>query len=219
MCGIRGFGSEDKAERRSGGRPARVLHDPDKAGDREDELLGVLQREHLLVEVDYRQYATQIMNFVGIAQNKCVNKENYFLCINIDEKSRLLNIGKKKKYTIIEGIKLYEMLNQHKNLQINNSQFWLKAQQQGILPERTADSMKNFWKKNFEYKTLEEYLIECLHEGTDFCLSFKQIPNQQFVDRFKQQYAQEFVKLTTLEQLDNEEAHAVKNLGRQIVGA
>ena len=167
----------------------------------------------------------------SIQQGKCLNKDDYFVCINIDERSRMLNIGKKKKYTVIEGIKLYEMITNHKNLQINNTQFWLKAQKQAILPERSADSMKNFWKKN-EYKTLEEFLIECIHEGTDFCLSFKQIPNPQFVRRFKQQYANEFLKLQTLERLGEDEeegvaagvkaagfGNGVKNLGRQIIGS
>jgi hypothetical protein len=45
--------------------------------------------------------------------------------------------------------------------------------------------MKNFWKRNLS-KTLEEFLIECVHEGTDFCLSFKEIPNPDFEKRFRQ---------------------------------
>lgn len=56
--------------------------------------------------------------------------------------------------------------------------------QQGILPERTAESMKNFWKKQLS-KTLEEFLIECIHENTDFCFSYQEIPNADFVKRFR----------------------------------
>jgi hypothetical protein len=66
-----------------------------------------------------------------------------------------------------------------------------------VLPERTAESMKNFWSKN-QFKTLEEYLIESIYEKTDFCLSFKKIPNPEFIKRFKQQYANEFLKMETL---------------------
>ena len=62
--------------------------------------------------------------------------------------------------------------------------------------------MKNFWKRNLS-KTLEEFLIECVHEGTDFCLSFKEIPNPDFEKRFRQQYEQEFFKLETLSKADN----------------
>ena len=115
----------------------------------------------------------------------------------MDEKARKLNIAKKKKYTIIEGIKLYEIITNQKNLQTNSGQFWTKVAGQNILPDRSADSMKNFWKKNLS-KTLEEFLIDCIHEGTDYCLSFKEIPNPDFIKRFRQQYENEFIKLETL---------------------
>lgn len=84
----------------------------------------------------------------------------------------------------MEGFKLYELITNQKNFSANSSQFWNKLATQGLLPERTADSMKNFWKRNTN-KTLEEYLIECIHENTDFCLSFKEIPNPDFVKRFR----------------------------------
>jgi hypothetical protein len=70
------------------------------------------------------------------------------------------------------------------------------------LPERTADSMKNFWKKNLS-KTLEEFLIECIHDSIDFCLSFKDVPNPDFEPRFRQKYESEFLKLQTLSSLDS----------------
>ena len=120
----------------------------------------------------------------------------------MNENARRLNIGKKKKYTIIEGIKLYEIITNQKNLQENSNQFWAKVFNQGILPERTADSMKNFWKKNLS-KTLEEFLIECIHEGTDFCLSFKEVPNPDFETRFRQKFESEFLKLQTLASIDS----------------
>jgi hypothetical protein len=62
--------------------------------------------------------------------------------------------------------------------------------------------MKNFWKKNLS-KTLEEFLIECIHEGTDFCLSFKEVPNPDFEPRFRQKYESEFLKLQTLSSIDS----------------
>ena len=62
--------------------------------------------------------------------------------------------------------------------------------------------MKNFWKKNLS-KTLEEFLIECIHEGTDFCLSFKEVPNPDFEPRFRQKFESEFLKLQTLSSMDS----------------
>jgi hypothetical protein len=72
---------------------------------------------------------------------------------------------------------------------------------QKVLPERTADSMKSFYKRTLS-RTLEQFLIECIHEGTDFCLSFKEIPNPDFERRFRQQYEAEFLRLETLSKLD-----------------
>jgi len=96
--------------------------------------------------------------YESIKLGKLDNKDRYFLCINIDEKSRCLNINKTKKYTIIEGMKLYETVTNQKNIDVNSRQFWIRCQTTNILPERSADSMKRFW-SNHAYKTLEEYLI------------------------------------------------------------
>ena len=53
----------------------------------------------------------------SIAAGKCLSSEGFFVCINIDDNARKLNIGKKKKYTIIEGIKLYEIITNQKSIQ------------------------------------------------------------------------------------------------------
>lgn len=62
----------------------------------------------------------------SVASKKLLKKEEYFLCINIDEKSKKLNIAKKKKYTIVEGIKFFEVIMSHKNSSISNPNFWSK---------------------------------------------------------------------------------------------
>jgi len=46
----------------------------------------------------------------SILNGKISNPESYFVAHNIDEKARRLNIAKKKKYTINEGMKLYELI-------------------------------------------------------------------------------------------------------------
>lgn len=139
----------------------------------------------------------------SIKEGKLLKKEDYFMCINVHEKSRRLNIGKKKKYTIIEGIKMFETVGGHKSEQVNTPAFWTKVVNQSIFPERTADSLKNFWKK-IEYKQLEQYLIDCVHEKTDFCLSFKRIPNDDFIQRFRQKFASDFIKLEALKDIDSD---------------
>jgi hypothetical protein len=77
---------------------------------------------------------------------------------------------------------------------VGQQSFWLKIAQNGYLPERSADSMKNFWKKHSS-KTLEEFLIECLHENTDFCFNFKEIPNTEFAPRFRNRFHKELEML------------------------
>ena len=42
--------------------------------------------------------------------------DSYLLTQNIDDKARKLNIAKKKKYTIMEGIKLYQTITNQKNI-------------------------------------------------------------------------------------------------------
>lgn len=56
-----------------------------------------------------------------------------------------------------------------------------------------------------QFKTLEQFLIESIYEKTDFCLSFSEIPNAEFVQRFRQQYANEFSKLEVLDEIDEED--------------
>ena len=77
-------------------------------------------------------------------EGKLLTLVDFFICINVDERSRKINIGKKKKYTIIEGIRLYETMNNHKTIVPG---LWNKIASSGIFPERTAESLKTFWKK------------------------------------------------------------------------
>ena len=54
--------------------------------------------------------------------------------------------------------------------------------------------MKNFW-KNYGTKSLEDSLIEAIHYKHDWCFSFKKIPSQDFVRRFKEQFSTNFMAL------------------------
>ncbi len=62
-----------------------------------------------------------------IAKGRIVSPDDYILITNTNsELARKLNIGKKKKYTIMEGMKLYEMITNQRNSQVGTNQFWMK---------------------------------------------------------------------------------------------
>jgi hypothetical protein len=76
--------------------------------------------------------------------------------------------------------------------------------------------MRKFY-KNHQTKTLEQYLVESIHEGTDYCLGFKEIPNKTFVKRFRHQFEAEFERLAQGAQLETDTKEVRPNLGRTIV--
>eukprot|EP00347_Sterkiella_histriomuscorum_P011097 403373765 len=139
----------------------------------------------------------------SVQEKKVLNRDDFFICMNVSPRALSLNLSKKKKYTISEGMKLYEALTNQKNTQNLPKSFWIKAESQNLLLDRSADSMKNFWNK-ISSKTLEQYLIECIHEKTDYCLSFKEIPNPNFIPRFKQQFENEFMKLEAFDEMSED---------------
>lgn len=57
----------------------------------------------------------------SIKLGKFTNIESFYVAQNIEANARRLNIGKKKKYTILEGIKLYELTTNQKNLSTNST--------------------------------------------------------------------------------------------------
>ena len=120
-------------------------------------------------------------------------KDEYELGLNDCDNALKLNIGKRKKFTIIEGMRLYKTLGAQKFGKIGN-EIYAGIVRQGLLPERSIDQMKNFWKE-YSSKTLEQYLIEAIHFKWDYCLSFKEIPNEEFETKHRQQFALEFSTL------------------------
>ena len=62
-------------------------------------------------------------------------------------------MGKRKKITIVEGMKLYKILGAQKFDKVDQNTY-KGIERQGYLPERSIDSMKNFWKE-YSSKTLE----------------------------------------------------------------
>ena len=68
--------------------------------------------------------------------------------------------------------------------------------------------MRSFWKE-YSGKTLEEYLIEAIHFRYDYCLTFKEIPNEEFEAKHRMQFAAEFNELAKEDRVNH---YAQQNL-------
>ena len=75
-------------------------------------------------------------------------KDDHVLTICQNSGCKRLNISKKKKFTILEGIKLFSLMSTSTTAQLHKNQFWQKLQETGVIPERSAESMKKFWLQN-----------------------------------------------------------------------
>lgn len=58
--------------------------------------------------------------------------------------------------------------------------------------------MKKFWLQNKDL-TVEQWLAKAIHQNIDFSFSIKRIPSQEFINKFKLKYEQEFLRLETLD--------------------
>jgi len=116
--------------------------------------------------------------------------QEYILGTNDSEHAMKLNIGKRKKITIVEGMKLYKLLGAAKFQKVSIDTY-KGIERQGILPERSFETMRNFWKE-YSAKPLEQYLVEALFYKWDYCHSFKEIPNEEFESKHRKQFAYEF---------------------------
>ena len=126
------------------------------------------------------------------------NKDDHLLIQNEKENCKKLNIGKKKQFTIIEGIKLFQIMGSNNTENLNRNSFWVNIQNNRLIPERTAEQMKKFWTK-YEHYTVEQWLVKAIHERVDFSFSIKKIPSSTFVQQFKQKYTIEFMKLESFD--------------------
>jgi len=50
-----------------------------------------------------------------------------------------MNIGRKKQFTIIEGIKMFNIINSSNKNNMEKSSFWEKIYNQGMIHERNPD--------------------------------------------------------------------------------
>lgn len=74
-----------------------------------------------------------------------IKEDNLLMECNNQAKCKKLNIGKKKKFTIIEGIQLLTIMNSNNTSNLNKRSFWQNVEEQRYIPERSAEQMKAFW--------------------------------------------------------------------------
>ena len=86
----------------------------------------------------------------------------------------------------MEAYTLYNLLGSRKADQID-SKYWTKLYSNDVLPGRSVDSMKQFW-KNYCNVTFEDFLIESFHIKRDYALSHSQVP-EDIAFSFKQKFA------------------------------
>jgi len=108
-------------------------------------------RPHAKVELDVNHFyngkvydETWITD--SIKEGNLRLKDEYCLATNDSDWALKLNISKRKKITIVEGMKLYKTLGAQKSEKISLD-IYKGIERQGYLHERSIDTMKNFWKE------------------------------------------------------------------------
>lgn len=126
-----------------------------------------------------------------VKANKIVKKEEFYVGNVPIGQGQRLNLSKRKKFTIMEGMTLYKILGKRRTANEQNT-FWQRLVENNKLPERSWESLKKFWQVH-ENKTQEVFLCESIHNRVDFCLSFKEIPDKkQLEDRLRESHSEVF---------------------------
>ena len=86
---------------------------------------------------------------------------------------------------------MYSVLGSQKWNQVGHG-FWNRVMTNEVLPGRSIDSMKSFWKQYSETR-LEDFLIESFETGRDYCLSHKKVPDPSIEQSFRNNFAQDFI--------------------------
>lgn len=84
-----------------------------------------------------------------IGGNKMIQKKDDHILLEANkDKCKNLNVSKKKKFTIIEGLKLFSLMSTNNTENLNKNSFWLNVEKNNAIPERTSEQMKKFYHKN-----------------------------------------------------------------------
>ena len=136
-----------------------------------------------------------------IKADKLVSKDEFMLVDHTNEaKCLTIGLSKKKRFTMMEGVMMYDIMGGHSSM-LNSNDFWKNTEASRLLPERTSEQMKKFFYKQKRI-TLESFLVECMHEGVEFCFSHRNIPSSDFEERFRDKYSTEFAALEGKEAQD-----------------
>jgi hypothetical protein len=133
--------------------------------------------------------------------------ENLFTMVKQSNKTLKINIGKGKRFTILEGLMMFTIISSHSPSNLSKINFWQSIEEQMMIPERTPEQMRNFYKEYGNYTT-EQWLVLAIHRKVEFSFSIRYIPNKDFLQQFRQRYLSEFNRL---KQLDHEGMEVTDN--------
>ena len=81
-----------------------------------------------------------------ISLNSLRQMEEYKVGCNDKDCALELNIGQRKRITIVEGMRFYKQMSA-RSLEKVPSEYFKGIERQRVFPERSAETMKNFWKE------------------------------------------------------------------------
>ena len=116
----------------------------------------------------------------SVKESRLLPKDDYFSYKNEEKKSRKITFGKNNvKYTITEALKVFTIAlrNREKN---KAASYWVEVERTGIMPNRSADSMRNFFKTALK-KGLENFMKQALSQNTWYCHAFTRIPKVELI--------------------------------------
>lgn len=107
---------------------------------------------------------------------------------------------------------LFQIMGQNKAENLNKISFWQGVEKNNVIPERTAEHMKRFYNTN-ENNTVELWLVDAVHNKSDFSFSLKDIPSVDFESGFRRKYEIEFMRHETLAPMGIERPSYDQQLG------
>lgn len=112
----------------------------------------------------------------SVQRQQLQDQSNYLAFINNENNIKRLEFDcGKVKYTLREGIKIFELAiaNPTSN---SGATFWLKVERENHIVRRTGDSMRAFWKLH-RTKGIEKYLEEAsTNPEIRYCHTLKHLP-------------------------------------------
>lgn len=99
---------------------------------------------------------------------------------------------------------MFDIISSNGHPQLKSVKFWETIQDNQLIPERTAEQMRNFY-KTWESHPTEQWLVKAIHKNVEYSLSVPSIPNEEFLQNFKQKYRNDFLRLQNGDQDDPDE--------------